>query len=320
MRGYLLITALAVGAACSSSKRQREPEEAPAEAAEQVAPAALEVPAPQDTGALLTQVMVKAVEPAQARWLLADEMGKILERELLAGGEYRSAESDEVAGLRAEVWVTLSYDVIEPGKKRQEGAVFVALEAQVNFIDAGDDPEAEANVLIEKPLSRSEVDRANAILKETVTRGLQEVAHSLSAMEELRVADDAALLSALSGDGIDKDPELRAWALRLAGERRLEGAVEPAIAGLQAEHEAVSRAALAALVAIGDDRAVGPLTRRVDFKDHEQVRSTIEAVAALGGDEARAFLDFVATGHPDSQIQAQAREAIARTEPADAGP
>ena len=63
----------------------------------------------------------------------------------------------------------------------------------------------------------------------------------------------------------------------------------------------------------GDRRAVRALTRLAKFSDTERMAKLIDGVATLGGKEARAYLDFVAGGHPDADIRNLAREAIARS-------
>ena len=42
------------------------------------------------------------------------------------------------------------------------------------------------------------------------------------------------------------------------------------------------------------------------------MRLVIEAVSAIGGDEAAEFLEYVATGHSDSDLRSRAREGLER--------
>jgi HEAT repeat protein len=154
-----------------------------------------------------------------------------------------------------------------------------------------------------------EAEQVHAAVRETVRRGLGEVGDALSKMEALRSAPDSEVVAAVAAQA---DSALRSWALRLVAERRIKTALEPTVKALDAEEESVSRAALAALVALGDERAVAALTSRVDFGNHDQMRVTIEALSVFDGEEVTSFLDFVATGHPSGEIQKQARDAMKR--------
>ena len=62
-------------------------------------------------------------------------------------------------------------------------------------------------------------------------------------------------------------------------------------------------AALGALIALGDRRAVTALTRSRSLRDRREMRKIIEAVSILGGQEADDYLSFVAASHDDDDIR-----------------
>src|SRR4029077_5090292 len=78
--------------------------------------------------------------------------------------------------------------------------------------------------------------------------------------------------------------------------------------------EATRDAALGALIAMRERRAVGELTRTRSLRDRREMRKIIEAIAILGGDEAQDYLSFVAQSHDDDEIRAEAAAAKARLE------
>lgn len=304
--GPLALAALIAGAAGCKKK----PDDAAAPAA--TTPDDAAAPAVDDRPEIgvLTQVIFKTADPDEERELYAAELAKQLGRQLAASELFVAPPDEPPASHRArpvEVEVLVSYDLVEGA--RHGGASLVAtVEASLRWIDGAADLPVRENVLLERPLEPGDRARLDALFPEHVDRAVSAAGRGLLAKEALRRGTDAEIVSSLSSD----DPHLVAWALELAGHRRIAEAVPAAIEALGQEDELVRGAALTALVALRDPRAVAPLTDDVDFKDYDQVRQRIEAVSAIGGADAAAFLEFVASGHPDTEIRARAAEALAR--------
>jgi len=74
----------------------------------------------------------------------------------------------------------------------------------------------------------------------------------------------------------------------------------------------VRDAALGALIAMRDRRAVHELTQSRSLRDRREMRKIIEAISILGGQEADEYLSFVAATHDDDEIRAEAAAARAR--------
>jgi hypothetical protein len=70
--------------------------------------------------------------------------------------------------------------------------------------------------------------------------------------------------------------------------------------------------AIGALVEIGDQAAVRPLLDVVQLGDRVEVGKILEAVAALGGDEARRYLEFVSVSHSEERVRNEAKTALGR--------
>ena len=139
-------------------------------------------------------------------------------------------------------------------------------------------------------------------------RAVREVGKGLLVQSRLLVGNAGDLVRALS----DADPQVREVAIRLAGVRREQRAVEKLIELLQSPDERVGDAAIGALVAIGDRRAVRPLCERSRLGDVRGMAKVLDAIAALGGDEARAYLELVGSGHDDPGMRAMAKAALER--------
>ncbi len=128
------------------------------------------------------------------------------------------------------------------------------------------------------------------------------------ARRRLHDGPPSAVHAALSADG----GELRDEAIHAAGERRLREEAPVLLKLLDDPDERTRDAALGALIALGDRRAVTALTRSRSLRDRREMRKIIEAVSILGGQEADDYLSFVAASHDDDDIRAAAAAARER--------
>jgi hypothetical protein len=149
-----------------------------------------------------------------------------------------------------------------------------------------------------------------AALRAHLERALDDATQGLVAALRLHVADRREVEAALRGS----DEGLRAEAIRVSAARKDATLVPPLVALLSSEDRAVRDEALGALVEIGDRRAVKPISRIVRFQETDELPKVIDALGALGGDEARAYLEFVLSAHDDPEIRTLAREALGRME------
>ncbi len=179
-------------------------------------------------------------------------------------------------------------------------AMAVTIDVRIAWRDDADVPAPQVAVAAEAPIHD----------------GARDVA-TVAAVDRLRgVACEhtAAQLAALTGDAptallADPDPATRLYGLAVIVARRPPGAA-PAVAALLREPPPLGAAALGALIALGDPTAVPVLTAQVDLADPDALVRTIDAVIALGGPDADAFLQVVAA-HPDAAIAARARAGLA---------
>lgn len=187
---------------------------------------------------------------------------------------------------------------------------------------------------------------------ERLTRLVEDSAYTLGAELQLLRADSRELLTRVADKSGDE--ALRATAIQILGRRRERLAIPVLIGlirdtgsrrqgALSAESPslppgadpaqlkaAVAQAkkvrqkqeillilrdsAIGALIEIGDRAAVRPLLDSVTFLDSAEMGKVMEAVATLGGDEARSYLRFVAGSHPEPKIRDEASAALKRLE------
>ena len=183
--------------------------------------------------------------------------------------------------LRAEVTVRLLPRAGDPAMTRVERAAAVEKEA-VSMLPS------EADV-------RAHIDHALGI---TVTAAVQ--------AEQLWLGPPALVRAALD----DADVDLRDDAIRFSGEHKDREAVPRLIAFLKSENGELRDRAVGALAEIGDPRAVKPLAELAKFGDLRELPKIIDAVSRVGGDEAVAYLEFIAGSHPVPEVQALAARAL----------
>jgi hypothetical protein len=137
-------------------------------------------------------------------------------------------------------------------------------------------------------------------------RAIEDVVKGVGARLKLARGDTAALKAAIEG----KDADLKLEAMRVAGERKLKDLVPQVIPLLKSEDRETRDRAVGTLSSIGDPRAVKPLTELARFRDLADLPIVLDALSAIGGDEARSYLEFVSSGHESPEIRELAKKAI----------
>lgn len=178
--------------------------------------------------------------------------------------------------------------------------------------------------MTQKPLAPGQPTPTPAEVLALVERLIEDSAFTLGSELHLISTDSRALLALVSKP--EAAPELRQTAIQLLGQRK-ERLALPVLISLIKERDPSSEsgearavrkglrdAAIGALVEIGDPSAVRPLLDSVPFRDYTEMGKVLEAVAALGGDEARRYLQFVKSSHPEPAIRDEAAAALTHLE------
>jgi HEAT repeats len=261
--------------------------------------------------AVLTGVAIQRIDPARPHPIrdqdLSARLGKVLTDSAAFAAEGEAVPAGRTA-VPAAVQVTLRYDVVSPPGGKGGRVAVVGVEAEMDWKTGGERLEARENVLVERPVERGDEARLDQVVVDAVTHAVELAGRGLVAKETLRQSDDRAVLAALDSD--DADTVL--WALDLCAARRLKAAFDRAVALLDSRDPGVQAAALRVLVALRDPRAVEPLARRADFADAQTMQALVEAVTAIGGQEAIEFLELIASGHDQAEMRQRAREGLER--------
>jgi hypothetical protein len=300
------VVALVFAVACGSKSgdgaaRKAPPETPPDDAAISTRP----------ERTVITGVEIKVVDPSnsEAREVYERILAQRIGATLVDSDWFikQGTEAPQFQLRTAAVEVVVGYSVVSEGSEGKP-AVIAVVEAAVRYTDGGGGMEPQMNVLAERAYSNDERKLLDGLVAEHVERAVSDAAAGLIVKERIRVGMPEESIAALDSPDLD----VRTWALAVIGHRKIDDAFEAVMARLDSDAEEERDAAIGALLAFDDPRAVAPLTRLADFNDYALMRRVIDAVAALGGDEARDYLDFVSTGHPDDQIKAQAKQALHR--------
>jgi hypothetical protein len=209
-------------------------------------------------------------------------------------------------------------------------AAQVSLESEVSTSGTADAPEIVAKVRLriavrpasggatrfnedvaavgQAPLAAEGAEQARAVFQRLVERIAGDLLLAYAGRLKLWEADVRGIASALHS----ADNELRVEALHVIGARQLREQIPTVLQLLSDEDEGVRDAALGALVALRERSAVKTLAESRQMRDTREMRKILDAIASLGGSEARDYLSFVAETHDDEEIRAMATEALER--------
>jgi hypothetical protein len=153
----------------------------------------------------------------------------------------------------------------------------------------------------------AKVDR-KAVFTKLISRMLDDLTASYLTRQQLWKGGPKEIGAALNADA----GEAKAEAIRVVAHRRMTSEVPALLKLLSHEEEPIRDAALGALVAMRERRAVGELAKQRSMRDQREMRKILDAISMLGGDEAVEYLSFVADAHEDEEIKQMAKKALER--------
>ncbi|HEY7371996.1 MAG TPA: HEAT repeat domain-containing protein [Polyangia bacterium] len=243
-------------------------------------------------------------------------IGSDLRRQLAASGLFGAAGGDAGTAPAARPRVVLAAECVEVGAKGEARAQ-VRIRVDTRPSDApgavefdvegqGAEPYAVPPAKGKEPAPAG--TGRGCALTGLVARVARDLVEGVATRHRLQEGSPSALHAALVGDA----GELREEAIRIIGERQLRDEVPTLLKLLDDQDETVRDAALGALIAMRERRAVHELTQSRSLRDRREMRKIIEAISILGGQEADEYLSFVAATHDDDEIRAEAAAARAR--------
>lgn len=291
----MLLVAAATLAACT----RRKPTSAAAGPPPDVAPAlGLVAIEPLSADVAHPETLHLDVQP-----LVAEARGQLRAAGLFAG---MAPDAGTVPVARVRVEFSLE-EVVTEKKTAARAATRLRIDirpADGAAVHWNEDVQAASETVFE---TGSPVNR-NAVFQKLVSRTI----HDLLAAYVVRQKAWTGQAPAVHLMATDDARETRLEAIRAIGARRIESEAPMLLRLLSDDDEDLRDAALGALVEMRDRRAVNELGKSRSLRDVREMRKILDAIATLGGDDAVAYLSFVADAHEDEEIRKMAKEAGVR--------
>lgn len=206
---------------------------------------------------------------------------------------------EEVKPWRLQLAAGLS----EPDLEKQTSSVVLALELQ--HTGKSDSFAIDSRVHV-KPAQGNDVEAMQGAIRDALDDALGRAVREASALITLKDATDGALVAKLK----DPDSAVADAAIRLLVRRQHKAALPALLERLKSDDLDVLRGVVGLLVELGAPEAVNPLVEAANQRGPGFEREVVFAVGAIGGDDAEAYLDLVASGHDDPLVRASAAQAL----------
>jgi len=218
--------------------------------------------------------------------------------------------NDASAAKRTSANVRIEAEVVSDGvSEDSEIGVKVRLKIEIHPATAttaryGEDAAAVGQA----PLDKGQLSELAAAVQRLAERTTGDLLSAYVTRQKLWIADETEIARGLAS----KDGDLRLEAIRIAGPRKLKAHLPVRLRLLADEDEATRDAALGAVVAMGERSSIRALAESRQMRDSYEMSKVLDAVATLGGQEAKDYLSFVAETHDDSDIRAMAKASLER--------
>jgi hypothetical protein len=247
-----------------------------------------------------------------------------LEVDAFEGGEVISLSEAQlraqlVRKLEAAKFVVLAKDQRPPEGQRpwlltfaagltepelEEGSSFVSLALDVRH--TGD---AEPLALTRRAQVKADghdVEATQAAIRAALDDGMDALVRETAALISLDGASAEALAAKLKAD----DAAVRDAAVRLLVRAHDKQALPVLLQRLRSDELDELRATMGLLVELKAPEAVNPLIESASQRSMVYQREVVFAVSSIGGSDAEAYLDLVASGHEDPLVRASAEQAL----------
>lgn len=200
--------------------------------------------------------------------------------------------------------VQVAAGLTEPDVEQQTSVLQLVLE----LTHAGDRAgfEVRGHQLV-RPPTANDAEAMAAALRSALGEALRRAVREATQVIRLDGTAPAELAKKLTaGDAAEK-----AAAVRLLVRAQDEAALPVLLGRLAGDDVDELREVMGLLVELRSPRAVNPLVEAARQRGPLFEREVVFAVGAIGGSDAEAYLDLIATGHDDPVVRASAEQALA---------
>lgn len=206
---------------------------------------------------------------------------------------------DDVTPWRVTLAAGLSEPDVEKGPASTVGVVFEL--KQKGSLDS-----FEVRAFEKSAPKGSDVEAIQEGVREALDAALGRAIREARALIDLEAAKDEDLVKKLQ----DSDQAARDAAMRLLAHRKNRAALPALLEKLRTDDLSEIRRAIGLLVELGAPESVNAIVEATRARDATVQREIVFAVSAIGGDDAEAYLDLVASGAEDPLVRASAEQAL----------
>ena len=251
----------------------------------------------------IDRLQVDAFEGGEVISLSKAQLEQMLVARLTAAN-FEVAAGDKKPPADVKPWrIDLATGLTEPDLDERTSAVLLALDVR----HTGDAEPIALTVRskVAAPKER-DVEAMQSAIRASLEDGLTSIVKEAAAVITLDGATNDALASKLA----DADLPTRHAAVRLLARRKDRRALPVLLERLKADDLDSLRNTIGLLVELGASESVNPLIEAGHQRGDVFAREIVFAVSSIGGTDAEAYLDLVATGHDDSIVRASAEQAL----------
>lgn len=248
-----------------------------------------------------------------------------VEVDAFEGTDVVSMTSEQLEARLTERLEASRFVLLAPGKPVPEGASpwIVKIAAGLSEPEVDAEPSSTVQVVLHlrqkgametwevkarrtTAQAANDVEAVQAAAREALDAALAEAVREAHALIDLSDQKDDAVAARLA----DSDEAVTRAAVRILARRHDGRALAPLVARLETDDLTQIRETMGLLIELGDPASVPALINASRAKDNVVQREIVFALGAIGGDEAQAYLDVVATGHDDPFVRASAEQAL----------
>jgi hypothetical protein len=246
------------------------------------------------------------IDVFEGREVVGWEAGQLVGRleAALTRSDFTVLRDDQPAPRNVKTWkIEIAARIDEPDPQSETpGSAVVVLSLK----QKGDLERFEVEGGEQTKAASNEIEAVQAAAVKALDLSLSEAAAEARVTIDLGRAPDEVLVPRVK----DPDPAVRAAAVRLLARRKNPAALPVLLERLESDDLTVLRRTIGLLVDLKDPSAVPQIIEASRAKNPVFQREIVFALASIGGDEAEAYLDVVATGSDDLLVKASAEKAL----------
>lgn len=251
----------------------------------------------------IDRLEVDAFEGGEVASLSKDQLKQLLTAKLEAA-KFTLPKAGQKIPDDVKPWhLQLAAGLSEPDLEKQTSSVVLALELQ--HTGKSESFAIDSRVTV-KPSQGNDVEAMQTSIREALDDALGRAVRQASALITLEDASESTLVGKLK----DSDPAVSDAAVRLLVGHQNKAALPVLLERLKSEDLDTLRGVISLLVELRAPQSVNPLVEAANQRGVVFEREVVFAVGAIGGDDAEAYLDLVATGHDDPLLKASAAQAL----------